>query len=67
MGDDARRSDGGPVSVAIDPTSLRIFAGYLVQETDDGNYGCTLWPLMTVDELASLIAGKGLGQSNVSR
>ena len=66
--DDARRSDGGSVSVSIDPTSLRIESGYLVEVTDDCNCGgssvdtshergCGLWPLMTVDELAGLISG----------
>jgi len=36
---------------AIDPAALRIVAGHLVQATDDD----TLWPLMTVTELAELI------------
>jgi hypothetical protein len=81
MSDDVRRSDGGSVPVAIDPTTLRIESGYLVEVTDDCNCagtnvnsghfqhepGCGLWPLMTVGELAVLIAGKGLGQSDVSR
>ena len=55
----------------VDPTSLRIFAGYLVEVTDDCNCGgadptggsqhergCGLWPLMTVDELAALISDR---------
>ena len=70
--DDVRRSDGGLVSVSIDPTSLRIESGYLVEITDDCNCsgtdvnsghfqhepGCGLWPLMTVGELAALISGR---------
>ena len=70
--DDVRRSDGGLVPVSIDPTSLRIESGYLVEITDDCNCsgtdvnsghfqlepGCGLWPLMTVGELAALISGR---------
>ena len=73
MSDDVRRSDGGSVPVAIDPTALRLESGYLVEITDDCNCsgtdvnsghfqhepGCGLWPLMTVGELAALISGRG--------
>ena len=81
MSDDVRRSDDGLVPVSIDPTSLWIESGYLVEVTDDCNCagtdvnsghfqhepGCGLWPLMTVAELDGLIVGKDLEQSNVSR
>jgi len=64
------------VTTSIDPTALRIVAGYLVEDTGECNCsgpdagtqhesGCGLWPLMTVTELAALISGpepEGVGE-----
>jgi hypothetical protein len=73
---DVRRSDGGPVPVSIDPSSLRIVAGHLIEDTGECDCAgadlgvgheleCGLLPLMTVDELAALVSGpapEGVGE-----
>ena len=60
----------------VDPTTLRIVAGHLVEDTGECNCAgtdlgvghereCGLWPLMTVVELAGLISGpdpEGVGE-----